>query len=88
MSMLSRTAVFFFSFLLRHRRTLRRRRARMIPRGSALAAGLPALIVVALLACLRRSKLLRRFVQAALGNSGGLPFHSFRLSTLCLASQP
>ena len=70
--------VFVFPFLFRHRRSLRRHHARMIPSGSALAAGLPALIVVALFAHLCRSKLLRRFVQTSLGYFGGLSFHAPR----------
>lgn len=36
---------------------------------------------------IRLRKLLRRFVQAALGNFGGLPFHASRLITLLPASQ-
>ena len=61
-----------------------RHHARMIPRSSSLAAALPPLIVIALLPHLRLRKLLRRFVQTALGNFGWLPFHASFLTTLCL----
>ena len=76
--------IFFFPFLFRHRRSLRRHHARMIPRSSSLAAVLPPLIVIALLSHLRLRKLLRRFVQTALGYFGWLPFHASFLITLCL----
>ena len=70
------------------RPVVRRHHARMIPSGSALAAGLPALIVVALFAHLCRSKLLRRFGQTSLGYFGWLSFHALRLSTFFYVSQP
>ena len=59
-----------------------------IPLCSFLAYPLPPLILVALLPFLRLSKLLRRFVQPALGNFGGLSFHASLLTTLFFASQP
>lgn len=59
-----------------------------VPLVVSFAYPLPPLILVALLSFLRLRKLLRRFVQAALGNFGGLPFHASFLTTLCPASQP
>ena len=49
---------------------------------------LPPLILVALLRLFRFRKLLRRFVQPALGYFGGLSFHASLLTTLFSVSQP
>ena len=47
-----------------------------IPLCLSLVHALPPLILVALLPFLRLRKLLRRFVQPALGNFGRFPFHA------------
>ena len=47
-----------------------------VPLVFSFAYPLPPLILVALLPHLRFRKLLRRFVQTALGNFGRLPFHA------------
>ncbi len=58
-----------------------------IPLCLSLVQALPVLVALCLLSLHRLRKLLRRFVQAALGNFGGLPFHASRLITLSPASQ-
>lgn len=47
-----------------------------VPLVLSFAYPLPPLILVALLSFLRLRKLLRRFVQTALGYFGWLPFHA------------